>query len=54
RKYLEEGHFGSGSMLPKVLACIRFVESGGKGAIIAELSQFKEAFAGKAGTHFIR
>ncbi|MDW8083825.1 MAG: carbamate kinase [Candidatus Caldarchaeum sp.] len=54
RKYLEEGHFGSGSMLPKVLACIRFVESGGKEAIIAELSQFKEAFAGKAGTHFIR
>lgn len=54
RKYLEQGHFGSGSMLPKVLACIRFVESGGKEAIIAELSQLKEALAGKAGTHFTR
>ncbi|MCS6783877.1 MAG: carbamate kinase [Candidatus Caldarchaeum sp.] len=54
RKYLEQGHFGSGSMLPKVLACIRFIESGGKEAIIAELSQLKDAFAGKAGTHFVK
>ncbi|MEM4495128.1 MAG: hypothetical protein QXE96_04960, partial [Candidatus Caldarchaeum sp.] len=53
RRYLEQGHFGSGSMLPKVLACIRFIEAGGKEAVIAELSQFKEALKGSAGTHFI-
>ncbi len=53
RKYLEAGHFGSGSMFPKVLACIRFVEAGGKEAIIAELSQLKEAVEGKAGTHIV-
>uniref|UniRef100_A0A7J3G689 Carbamate kinase n=1 Tax=Caldiarchaeum subterraneum TaxID=311458 RepID=A0A7J3G689_CALS0 len=52
RRYLEQGHFGSGSMLAKVLACIRFIEAGGKEAVIAELSQFKEALAGSAGTHF--
>ncbi|MEM4288291.1 MAG: carbamate kinase [Candidatus Caldarchaeum sp.] len=53
KKYLEQGHFGSGSMLPKVLACIRFVEAGGKEAIIAELSQLKEAIEGRAGTHVV-
>ncbi|MCS7137516.1 MAG: carbamate kinase [Candidatus Caldarchaeum sp.] len=53
KRYLNEGHFGSGSMLPKVQACIRFVESGGKEAIIAELSQLKEAIQGKAGTHIL-
>jgi carbamate kinase len=53
RRYLEEGHFGSGSMLPKVLACIRFVEAGGKEAVIAELSQLKDALEGRAGTHVV-
>ncbi len=36
RKYLEEGHFGKGSMGPKVNACIEFVENGGEKAIITE------------------
>jgi carbamate kinase len=53
RRYLEQGHFGSGSMLPKVLACIRFVEAGGKEAVIAELSQLKDALEGRAGTHVV-
>ncbi|MEM1937732.1 MAG: carbamate kinase [Candidatus Caldarchaeum sp.] len=53
KRYLEAGHFASGSMMPKVLACVRFVENGGKEAIIAELSQLKEAIAGSAGTHIL-
>jgi carbamate kinase len=40
-------------MLPKVLACIRFVEAGGKEAVIAELSQLKDALEGRAGTHVV-
>jgi len=51
RRYLDEGHFAAGSMGPKVLAAVRFVESGGERAIIAELSQIIDAVAGRAGTH---
>jgi carbamate kinase len=35
--YLQEGQFKEGSMAPKVQAAIRFVESGGERAIIADL-----------------
>lgn len=53
RKYMEQGHFKAGSMGPKVKAAIRFVESGGEEAIIAELNQLIEAIEGRAGTHVI-
>jgi carbamate kinase len=51
RYYLELGEFGQGSMYPKVLACIRFVEAGGKEAVITELSKLKGALDGSEGTH---
>jgi carbamate kinase len=51
--YLNEGQFKEGSMAPKVKAAIRFVESGGDQAIIAELSKLTEALEGKAGTHVV-
>lgn len=50
REYVEEGHFKGGSMKPKVEAAIRFVESGGKKAIIAKLDSVVEALKGKCGT----
>ena len=53
QKYLEQGQFKEGSMAPKVLAAIRFVESGGERAIIAELGKLPEALEGKAGTHVV-
>ncbi|RLG80261.1 MAG: carbamate kinase [Thermoprotei archaeon] len=53
KKYYEEGHFKPGSMGPKVLAAIRFVEDGGKEAIIAHLFQAYEALRGKAGTRIV-
>jgi carbamate kinase len=53
KKYVEEGHFAEGSMLPKILATIRFVENGEKEAIIAELNQLIDAINGKAGTHVL-
>ncbi|MEW6032558.1 MAG: carbamate kinase [Bacillota bacterium] len=54
RTYLEAGHFPPGSMGPKVLAVIRFLESGGGRALIASIKQAAEALAGKAGTTIVR
>ena len=51
KKYVKEGHFAPGSMLPKVLAGIRFVESKpGRKAIITSLGKTKEALKGLEGT----
>jgi len=50
-KYIAEGHFAPGSMLPKVQAAIKFVKANpGKKAIIASLSKAVEALEGKSGT----
>ena len=50
-KYIEEGHFAPGSMLPKVQASIKFVKANPtKRAIISSLDKAKEALAGNDGT----
>ena len=50
-KYIEEGHFAPGSMLPKVQAAMKFVEvNPDKSAIITSLDKVMEALAGKTGT----
>jgi carbamate kinase len=53
-QYTKEGHFKEGSMAPKITAATRFIQSGGRRAIIAELSKLKEAIQGKSGTHVMR
>jgi carbamate kinase len=53
KNYLREGQFREGSMAPKVEAAMRFVESGGERAIIAELGSLLEALDGKTGTHVV-
>jgi carbamate kinase len=50
-QYMKEGHFKEGSMSPKITAAARFVQSGGKRAIIAELSRLADAMHEKSGTH---
>ena len=51
KKYIEEGHFAPGSMLPKVQAAIQFAESNKKGyALITLLEKAKDAIDGKSGT----
>ena len=50
RRYLREGQFPAGSMGPKVEAVTRFVESGGKKAIVTSLKQMAAALSGEAGT----
>lgn len=54
KKYVEEGHFKPGSMLPKMKAVISFLEKGGEKAIITCPEKIEEAIAGKTGTHVIR
>lgn len=49
-KYIDEKQFASGSMLPKVEACLKFVKHTNKKAIIASLEQASEAIAEKSGT----
>ena len=53
RRYIAEGHFKPGSMLPKVQACIDFIESGGKEALITMPETLPEALAGKNGTYIV-
>ena len=51
RKYIEEGHFAPGSMLPKVRAAVDFAVSGpGRRAIITSLYKAVDALQGKTGT----
>ncbi len=49
-KYEQEGHFGAGSMGPKVKAALRFARRKGKTAIITSLEQAVEALSGIGGT----
>lgn len=55
KKYIEEGQFAPGSMLPKVQAALEFVSSGKeRTAIITLLDKVHEGILGKTGTHFKR
>jgi len=50
-RYIAEGHFAPGSMLPKVQAALSFVKSGpGRKALITMLEKAREGLAGKTGT----
>ena len=51
KEYIAQGQFAKGSMLPKVEAAVKFVESKpGRKSLITSLAKAKEALAGKAGT----
>ncbi len=50
-RYMEEGHFAPGSMLPKIQAAVMYVkENPGKKVIITSLFKSIEALDGKTGT----
>lgn len=54
-KYISEGQFAPGSMLPKVEACKKFImHDNSKVAIIASLSKAKEALQGNSGTRIVK
>ena len=54
KKYIQEGHFKPGSMLPKMKAVVSFLEKGGEKAIITCPEKIKDAISGKTGTHITR
>jgi carbamate kinase len=53
KRYAAEGHFAAGSMLPKVEAVIRFMERGGREAIITNPESLSDAVSGKGGTRVV-
>lgn len=54
KKYLEEGtHFAKGSMEPKIKAIVRFLEQGGKEALVTNPENIGRALRGETGTRII-
>jgi carbamate kinase len=52
QKYITDGEFAPGSMLPKVQAALRFAESKpGRTALITLLEKARDGVAGRTGTH---
>ncbi len=51
KRYIAEGQFEPGSMLPKVQAVIEFLEGGGKQAVITDPENIAAALEGRGGTH---
>jgi len=53
RRFIEEGHFAPGSMLPKIEAALEFVQSGGRLALITDPEHLTSALAGETGTRIV-
>jgi len=53
RKFYNEGHFPPGSMGPKILACIEYVEKTKNPAIIAHLEKLEDSIKGRSGTWIV-
>ena len=53
KKYILNKEFASGSMLPKIKACLNFVENSNNKAIITSLEQADKAFLSNVGTKII-
>jgi carbamate kinase len=54
KKLYENDEFPPGSMGPKILAAIRFLESGGKNVIISHVDFVWDALSEKTGTHIFK
>jgi len=53
KRYMAEGHFAPGSMLPKIQAIVWFLEAGGQEAIITTPENIERALAGETGTRMV-
>jgi carbamate kinase len=51
--YIAEGHFAKGSMLPKIQAILRFLQNGGKQALITDPANIGRALKGETGTWIV-
>jgi len=54
KKYYKEGQFPEGSMAPKILSAIRFLEAGGRKVIISHVDKGWEAVQEKTGTRIVK
>ncbi len=54
KEYAAAGHFAKGSMLPKIEAIIKFLENGGKKALITNPENIGRALKGETGTWISR
>ena len=52
--YARKGHFGEGSMLPKVQASIRFIQKGGKAAYIGKTGELTQVLTHETGTRITK
>jgi carbamate kinase len=53
RRYMEEGHFAKGSMLPKIQAVLSYLDSGGKAGVITNPENITRALRGETGTWIV-
>ncbi|HEU4527904.1 MAG TPA: carbamate kinase [Actinomycetota bacterium] len=53
RTLMDAGEFAAGSMGPKVEAAVRFIEAGGRRAVIGDLESAPEALDGATGTTIV-
>ncbi len=53
RRYAQEGHFGAGSMAPKIQAIVEFLEAGGHQALITNPPNLARAINGETGTWIV-
>ncbi len=53
KQYMADGHFAKGSMLPKIQAILRFMEHGGKKALITNPENISRAMRGETGTWIV-
>ena len=54
QKHYDDKQFPAGSMGPKILAAIDFIQRGGKEVLITSIEKIVEAFSGKTGTRISR
>ena len=54
QKLMDDGQFAPGSMLPKVHACMKYVNETGHSALITSLEKAKDGLAGLTGTYITK
>ena len=54
KQWLEDGHFGIGSMEPKIKSALYFLKHHGKKVVITSIKKIEDAINNKAGTHIIK
>jgi carbamate kinase len=53
RQFMADGHFAKGSMLPKVEAILKYLDNGGKEALITNPENIGRALRGETGTRIV-